>query len=379
MTRYVSPLMFVLLAGGCGCEPPRDSSGRTPLVFVQDFLRAKDSDAAKDYLLPGSVEMISESWYSGYSYERYFKQLSRYKNCNFYEYKGKSEYWGVRLIGDIDSFPQSEKYFSLKLSVGKWAIDETGPHVPFKLPEVDHAAREAFASFIIEIVTPSIGHHGHSLFDHRDNIQVRRENCEKALSYCSTRVNEAAMHAASLEEFFDMNLGFRSEDFSSPWYYDNNKKTGEIRVVLLYKKHIAGGQLEWDYWTCLLLETTNGWKCDFFISPAKGNLKNLTSQEVCVFEGGDGSSTESAIVVRGMGPLSYHVAEEFWRAKNHPEWKIRDRIPDVRDERKEAYDKVTYLTADGKELTVHFDVREPFYNSPTKGESNSQPDSSPNR
>lgn len=379
MARYALAILFILSAGGCGFKPPEDSSGRNPEVVVQEFLRAIETDRAQDFLLSGSVEKINDSWYSGYCYERYCRQLSRYDNCEFTTGTGKGGYWHVRLAGDIEGFPRSEKRFALKLSDGQWIIDETWPHVPFTLPEVDHAAREAFASFIIEIVSPPIGHHQYSLFDHRDSIDVQRENYERALSHCSARVIEAARHAASLEEFFHLNLPFLHEDVRSPVYYVSKDRPGEILVVLCYFKPTAGEKSGFDYWTCLLVETTDGWKCEFFVSPDRENLDDLGSGEEYVFEGGDGASRESAVVIRGVAPLSYHVAEGYWAAKNHPDWRILQRVPVVWDDDNKAYDDVDYVTADGKTRRVYFDVSEPFYHRIATSKPDSRPNAPPDR
>ena len=325
--------------------------------------------------MSGSVKKISDDWYSGYSFERYCKQLSKYENCEFRTCKGKGGYWQVRLDGDIKGFPRSKKFFSLKLVKGKWIIDETWPHVPFELPEIDHTARESFASFIIEVVSPPVGHHELSLFDHRDGIEVRQENYERALRYCSARVNEAAAHAASLQEFFDLNLAFINEDVRSPSYIVNEDRPGEIRVVLHYFKPTTSEQPDFDYWTCLLVETADGWKCDFFVSSNKENSQDSASGERYAFQGGNGASRESAVAIEGTGPIGYPAAEEYWRAKHHPDWRIVNRVPiwDYGDTPK-AYDDVEYLTADGKKQTVYFDISEPFFDRLTRKKSNSQPD-----
>ena len=78
-----------------------------------------------------------------------------------------------------------------------------------------------------------------------------------------------------------------------------------------------------------------------------------------VFEGGDGSSIEQAVVIRNAKDEEEGVgAETKWIGKVHPGWRKGDQA--LLGEKGKRYDQIEYTMPDGKTTTIFFDITEFF-------------------
>ena len=74
-----------------------------------------------------------------------------------------------------------------------------------------------------------------------------------------------------------------------------------------------------------------------------------------VFEGGDGSSVEQAVIVKNAKNEEEGVgAEAKWIGKVHAGWKKGDQA--LLNKNGKYYDRVEYATPNGKKETVFFDI-----------------------
>ncbi|MBI2963673.1 MAG: hypothetical protein HYY35_07950 [Deltaproteobacteria bacterium] len=82
-------------------------------------------------------------------------------------------------------------------------------------------------------------------------------------------------------------------------------------------------------------------------------------QSPVVFAGGDGSSCESAVLIRGARGEFEGVASEYrWLSERHPGWNLTEQSLLKSGERR--YDVLDFTTADGRPQRVCFDISE-FY------------------
>ena len=90
---------------------------------------------------------------------------------------------------------------------------------------------------------------------------------------------------------------------------------------------------------------------------AKG--KELIKIGRIVFEGGDGSSIEKAVIVRNAKNSIEGVdAEAKWNQKVHPDWRKGSQACFGEDGR--MYDQIEYTTPDNETKTIFFDITD-FY------------------
>jgi len=83
----------------------------------------------------------------------------------------------------------------------------------------------------------------------------------------------------------------------------------------------------------------------------------MTEQNGIVYEGGDGSSEEKAIIITGAanGLEGVFAESDFIHAK-HPDWrKVRQALIQRFDVAK-IYDRVIYETLEGEQHTFYFDI-----------------------
>ena len=74
-----------------------------------------------------------------------------------------------------------------------------------------------------------------------------------------------------------------------------------------------------------------------------------------VYEGGDGSSKEKAVVIKGAPNTAAGVrAESDWIRKNHPGWKKREQS--LMSDGNRYYDRIEYTTPQGETKTIYFDI-----------------------
>jgi len=87
---------------------------------------------------------------------------------------------------------------------------------------------------------------------------------------------------------------------------------------------------------------------------------SLDSRPLITFEGGDGSSRERAVVIKGAVTTSEGVrAEALWIEINHPEWrKGHQSLVGGRDGKR--YDVINYTDDAGGSRTIYFDITDFF-------------------
>lgn len=72
------------------------------------------------------------------------------------------------------------------------------------------------------------------------------------------------------------------------------------------------------------------------------------------FTGGDGSSVEKAVVIRGATESTGIRAEYLWLDAHFPEWKLHDQSTLNRG--KQIYDVMNFTMPDGSHHTAYFDI-----------------------
>jgi hypothetical protein len=78
-----------------------------------------------------------------------------------------------------------------------------------------------------------------------------------------------------------------------------------------------------------------------------------------VFEGGDGSSMEQAVVIKHARNEEQGVdAEAKWIKKVHPGWQKGEQS--LLSHKDKSYDRIAYATPDGKTMTIFFDITDFF-------------------
>jgi len=87
-----------------------------------------------------------------------------------------------------------------------------------------------------------------------------------------------------------------------------------------------------------------------FAAPA--GLKSIT------FAGGDGSTLDKAVVIKGATAATGVHAEYEWLTKHFPGYKMKEQALTSRNGR--SYDVLHFTTPDGKAHEVYFDITDFF-------------------
>lgn len=78
------------------------------------------------------------------------------------------------------------------------------------------------------------------------------------------------------------------------------------------------------------------------------------------YSGGDGSSIENAVIIKGaQSTFSGIASESDWIEKNHPGWE-REQQAFIKGEKGKYYDRIKYKTPDGKTGTIYYDITDFF-------------------
>src|SRR6185369_11601937 len=73
------------------------------------------------------------------------------------------------------------------------------------------------------------------------------------------------------------------------------------------------------------------------------------------YEGGDGSSMEKAVIIKGAKNEQVGVDAEYaWLAKKYPGYKTNQQA--LMGDKGKKYDMLSVTTADGKKIEVYFDI-----------------------
>ena len=86
--------------------------------------------------------------------------------------------------------------------------------------------------------------------------------------------------------------------------------------------------------------------------PARPAIKGVS------FAGGDGSSIESAVIIRAPCEVAGVLGEYDWIRKNHPDWQLK--VQSVQNVGGRVYDKMDFRTPDGRPVTLFFDITDFF-------------------
>jgi len=76
------------------------------------------------------------------------------------------------------------------------------------------------------------------------------------------------------------------------------------------------------------------------------------------YEGGDGSSFEKAVIIKGATEETGVHEEYEWVAKHYPDYKRRKQS--LSSQNGKRYDVLGITTKDGKDLDVYFDISDFF-------------------
>src|SRR6185295_7298281 len=77
------------------------------------------------------------------------------------------------------------------------------------------------------------------------------------------------------------------------------------------------------------------------------------------YEGGDGSSMEKAVIIKGAKNEQVGVDAEYaWLAKKYPGYKTDQQA--LMGDKGKKYDMLSVTTADGKKVEVYFDITDYF-------------------
>jgi hypothetical protein len=86
----------------------------------------------------------------------------------------------------------------------------------------------------------------------------------------------------------------------------------------------------------------------------------LDSRPLITFEGGNGSSPESAVVIKGAVTGREGIrAEALWIGINHPEWR-KEQQSLVTGQDGKHYDAIDYIDNTGGRRTIYFDITDFF-------------------
>jgi hypothetical protein len=93
-------------------------------------------------------------------------------------------------------------------------------------------------------------------------------------------------------------------------------------------------------------------------APAPGPL-TVQTQSSIVFEGGDGATCESAVVIKGARNELDGVASEYrWLSEHHPGWNLIEQS--LVESASRSYDVLDFRSADGQRRRACFDISD-FY------------------
>ncbi len=97
-----------------------------------------------------------------------------------------------------------------------------------------------------------------------------------------------------------------------------------------------------------------------FIHPARSadEKPKQNAPAKATYEGGDGSSFEKAVLIKGANEQTGVHAEYEWLAKRHPGYKRGKQS--LKRNSGRMFDVLSITTKDGKELDVYFDITEFF-------------------
>jgi len=92
----------------------------------------------------------------------------------------------------------------------------------------------------------------------------------------------------------------------------------------------------------------------------KFTAATLDSRPLITFEGGDGRSSEAAVVIKGAQNTREGIrAESLWVGINHPDWQ-KDHQSLVNRPDGKSFDLIDYVTPQGERRRIYFDITDFF-------------------
>ena len=77
-----------------------------------------------------------------------------------------------------------------------------------------------------------------------------------------------------------------------------------------------------------------------------------------VYAGGDGSSIETAVIIKAPNEAAGVRAESEWVRQHHPGWRKGSQA--LISEGNRMFDRIEYTTPEGKTRTIYFDITDFF-------------------
>jgi hypothetical protein len=93
-------------------------------------------------------------------------------------------------------------------------------------------------------------------------------------------------------------------------------------------------------------------------SPTKNQSSNSNSKEVVASSEKDGTSFEKAIVINAKNEMDGVNAEYSWLRNHFPGYKMKSQS--LSSKGSKSYDVLHFLTSEGKEMTIYFDITKFF-------------------
>ena len=81
----------------------------------------------------------------------------------------------------------------------------------------------------------------------------------------------------------------------------------------------------------------------------------MNDETSIIYEGGDGSSMEEAVIIKGAGDSLEGIrAEIIWILSNHPDWEKKYQALCNQDYK--FYDRISYITPTDEVEMIYFDI-----------------------
>jgi len=113
----------------------------------------------------------------------------------------------------------------------------------------------------------------------------------------------------------------------------------------------------------IVVLATNAFGAPHTNSATQGSVFIPSKGAIVTFEGGDGRSLETAVIIRNAASAQQGVAAETtWMNRSYSNWRqLRQALIHKNDR---SYDQVTYVLSDGSKVTIWFDITD-FYGKTT--------------
>jgi hypothetical protein len=94
------------------------------------------------------------------------------------------------------------------------------------------------------------------------------------------------------------------------------------------------------------------------VQPTSKSVSSNPVSKGVSFAGGDGSSIKNAVIIKAPTEFAGVRGEYDWIKKNHPDWQLKTQSNQKAGGK--IYDKMDFLTPDGRPVTLYFDITDFF-------------------